>query len=71
MGSVGRCAVDNTTCITPDRHSRRLLVNDQIRRLKQLLKQLKVSQTAAGDGGLTQDSLLMAPPNPDTTDGTA
>ncbi|XP_043230612.1 extracellular sulfatase Sulf-1-like [Amphibalanus amphitrite] len=41
VGSVGRCAVDNTTCITPDRYSRRLLVNDQIRRLKQLLKQLK------------------------------
>ncbi|XP_037078777.1 extracellular sulfatase Sulf-2-like [Pollicipes pollicipes] len=39
--SVGRCAVDNTTCATPDRRSQRLLVNDQIRRLKQLLKQLK------------------------------
>ena len=44
VSSVGRCAVDNTTCITPDWHSRRLVVNDQIRRLKQLLKQLKVSR---------------------------
>ena len=43
VGSVGRCAVDNTTCVTPDRNSRRALVNDQIRRLKRLLKQLKVS----------------------------
>ena len=43
VGSVGRCAVDNTTCVTPDRSSQRAVVNDQFRRLKQLLKQLKVS----------------------------
>ena len=52
VGSVGRCAVDNTTCVTPDRHSRRRLVNDQIHRLKQLLKQLKVSPTADGAAAL-------------------